>query len=242
MYLNSRPLIGILLDEDTSNGGRFYQTGKGYFRAIYEAGGAPIGLPYEETSIEFAQKHCQGLVSTGARIKFPDEFYIKGEHSVSPFSNRYAIEAQLINLFIEEDSAYLGICNGMQLLGALSGGKMTYQLKVHTNGQIAHDDRQTRHEIDIVENSKLYSILKTQKCYVNSHHNEALLELGENTIATAFANDGTIEAIERIDKKYAIGVQWHPELLWPHPIDENDTQNGLISKALFTSFIKAASK
>lgn len=238
--MNKRPLIGILLDEDTSNGGRFYQTGKGYFRAIYEAGGAPIGLPYEKSSIEFAQKHCQGFLSTGARIKFPDEFYIDGEHSVSPFSMRYEIEAELINIFLDEDRPYFGICNGMQLLGALSGGKMTYQLKVHTNGKIAHDNRETRHEIAIKKGTKLQSIINCETCFVNSHHNEALLKLGENTIATAFADDGTIEAIERIDKKYAIGVQWHPELLWPHPESENDLQNGIISKSLFESFIKAS--
>lgn len=240
MLIVNRPLIGILLDEDTSNGGRFYQTGKGYFRAIYEAGGAPIGLPYEKTSIEFAQKYCKGFLSTGARIKFPDEFYIEGEHSISPFSDRFEIEAELIKIFLDEDRPYFGICNGMQLLGALSGSKMTYQLKVHTNGQIAHDDRATRHEVKIHKPSKLHDILGVDQAITNSHHNEALLELSENIIATAFASDGTIEAIERIDKNFAIGVQWHPELLWPNPIDEKDNINGIISKKLFEYFVNCA--
>lgn len=238
MIIDNRPLIGIILDENTSNGGRFYETNKGYFRAIYEAGGAPIGLPYEKTSLQFAIQNCQGLLSTGARIKFPDYAYIEGEKSTSPFSDRFEIEAELIKAFVEADKPYLGICNGMQLLGALNGAKMTYQLKAHQKGNIAHDDKQTRHKVEIIPNTHLHQILEASEITTNSHHSEAILQISDNIAISAYASDGTIEAIEIKGKKFAIGVQWHPELMWPNPQGEHDENSINYIKKLFCEFIR----
>lgn len=240
MLLGDRPIIGILLDEDTSTTGRFYQTNKGYFRAINSAGGAPIGLPYEKTSLEFAKIHCAGLLSTGARIKFDDDFYIEGEHSVSPFSERFEIECELIQTFLDMDRPFFGICNGMQLLGALNGGKMTYQIMHHNGKTIEHDNKETRHRIKVENGTKLHDIVGAEEFITNSHHKEGLLKLGENTIASAFAEDGTIEAIELSDKKFAIGVQWHPEILWPTPENPEDLIHGVYSQKLFKAFIDIA--
>ncbi len=240
MLLHQKPIIGVLLDEDTSNTGRFYQTNKGYFRAIDAAGGVAIGLPYSENSIEFADKFCAGLLSTGARIKFNDDFYIEGEHSVSPYSERFEIECKLINLFLEKDLPYLGICNGMQILGALNGGKMTYQIMHHKGGEIEHDNKETRHLVFLKSPSKLKEIIGKDEITTNSHHKEGLMTLGDNTIASAHAKDGTIEAIELTDKKFAIGVQWHPELLWPKPENADDLEYGQYSQKLFTAFIDIA--
>lgn len=237
MKIDNRPLIGIILDENTSNGGRFYETNKGYFRAIYEAGGAPIGLPYEKTSLQFAIQNCQGLLSTGARIQFPDYAYIEGEKSTSPYSDRFAIEADLIKAFVDADKPYLGICNGMQLLGVLHGAKMTYQLKAHQKGDIAHDNRETRHKVEIIPNTHLGKIINAPVITTNSHHSEAILYPSDNMIVSAKAEDGTIEAIEIKNKKFAIGVQWHPELMWPTPQGIHDENSINSIKKLFCEFI-----
>ncbi len=237
MKIDNRPLIGIILDENTSNGGRFYETNKGYFRAIYEAGGAPIGLPYEKTSLQFAVQNCRGLLSTGARIKFPDYAYIDGEKSTSPFSDRFEIEAELIKAFVSADKPYLGICNGMQLLGVLHGAKMTYQLKAHQKGNIAHDDKQTRHKVEIIPNTHLHKIISANEITTNSHHSEAILNISDEIIISARASDETIEAIEIKGKKFAIGVQWHPELMWPNPHGEHEENSISNIKNLFREFI-----
>ena len=60
-----------------------------------------------------------------------------------------------------------------------------------------------------------------------------------NIKITAKALDNAIEAIERIDKSFAIGVQWHPELLWPKPENPADVGFGKHSKRLFCAFIEA---
>jgi putative glutamine amidotransferase len=67
---------------------------------------------------------------------------------------------------------------------------------------------------------------------VNSHHHQALEKIGEGLQASAWSSDGLVEAVEDTrDRRWALGVQWHPELGW-----ENDR----FSKAIFNSFIKAA--
>lgn len=238
-FINGRPVIGVILDEDSSNGGRFYQTNKGYFRAIEAAGGVAIGLPYSLASVQYCKENCAGLLSTGARIKFPKEHYIEGEDSTSPISDRFEIESKLIEAFLEMDLPYLGICNGMQVLGMLSGAKVTFQIQAHVSGDIKHDDKATRHEVIIDTSSKLAKIMGAEKIITNSHHSEGLLTASARIKISARATDNVIEAIERTDKSFAIGVQWHPELLWPSPENADDVVNGEYSRRLFCAFIEA---
>jgi putative glutamine amidotransferase len=54
---------------------------------------------------------------------------------------------------------------------------------------------------------------------VNSFHREAIAEVGGGVQATAHASDGVIEAIEVPGHPFAIGLQWHQELLSGEPGD-----------------------
>jgi putative glutamine amidotransferase len=67
---------------------------------------------------------------------------------------------------------------------------------------------------------------------VNSHHHQAVENLGRELVATAWAPDGLVEAVEdpRSDR-FVVGVQWHPELGW-----ERDE----FSESLFRRFISEA--
>ena len=69
---------------------------------------------------------------------------------------------------------------------------------------------------------------------VNSHHHQAIETLGKELVATAWASDGLVEAVEdpRGDR-FVLGVQWHPELGW-----ERDE----LSKALFERFVAEAER
>jgi putative glutamine amidotransferase len=48
---------------------------------------------------------------------------------------------------------------------------------------------------------------------VNSTHHQAVKKLSEQLVASASAPDGLVEAIESPAHLFAVGVQWHPELL-----------------------------
>ena len=78
----------------------------------------------------------------------------------------------------------------------------------------------------------LKELVRGSTTAVNSHHHQAIEKLGRDLVATAWASDGIIEAVEdtRSDR-FVVGVQWHPELGW-----ERDE----LSKALFTKFVDEA--
>ena len=218
--LGDKPIIGIILDENTSQGG-----------AIEKAGGVALGLPYAPDSLDFAREQCAGLMSTGARIKFPSEWYVPGQESYAPQSDRFAIERALVETFLAEDRPYFGICNGMQMLGCLSGCRMSGDAKSYTDGSIAHDDRSTRHGLKVTPGTKLHAITGLDHLQVNSFHREALVEISNQIIVSGYSDDGLIEAIERPDRRFAMGVQWHPERLIDDTADAD---------ALFKAFVAAA--
>jgi putative glutamine amidotransferase len=230
MLIENKPVIGIIMDENTSTGGANYDTGKGYFRAVEKAGGIAIGLPYSQSSIAFARAHCAGLMSTGARIAFPSHWYVPEDRSPAPHSERFAIERALVEMFLAMDRPYLGICNGMQMMGCLAGCLMSGNAKSYTDGTIAHDDRETRHSVSIVPNTRLATITGLSTLVVNSFHREAIVQVSDQVMVNALSPDGLIEGIERPDKKFALGVQWHPERL----IEETND-----AIALFAAFIDA---
>ena len=77
----------------------------------------------------------------------------------------------------------------------------------------------------------LYAAAVPEETSVPTYHHQAVDRLGEGLTVTAYAPDGTIEAVELPSAKWALGVQWHPESLEPH--DD-------ISRALFREFVAAA--
>ena len=57
------------------------------------------------------------------------------------------------------------------------------------------------------------NILADNEVYVNSIHHQAIKDLGTNCIISAKSLDGIIEGIEMPNKKFVMGLQWHPEMI-----------------------------
>ena len=126
----------------------------------------------------------------------------------------YQLDEIIIDYAIRCDKPLLGICLGMQVLSkVLSNDKrIGYDNTIKNNTSINHfePNKTYVHSVIIDKTSKLYSIIGEEKIIVNSRHSYHVREL-DNTLICARSSDGLIEGVELKDKKFIIGVQWHPE-------------------------------
>ena len=198
--------------------------------AITKLGGLPLLiLPLDK--VNFVSKNpCdepfyskEELKDLESVLSFCDGFILPGGDTW------YNLDEVVIDYAIRYDKPLLAICLGMQTLSkVLSGEKrIGYDNTIKNNTLINHlePNKDYVHSVIIDKNSKLYSILGEEKVTVNSRHSYHVPEL-DNTLVSARSSDGLIEGVELKDKKFIIGVQWHPE---SNLEDEH-------SKKLFKSF------
>ncbi|MGO4704388.1 gamma-glutamyl-gamma-aminobutyrate hydrolase family protein [Microvirga sp. 2MCAF38] len=231
--MSKNPRIAVIMDENTSVDGTRYDMTKAYFIAIHRAGGLPFGIPYFADLVEPVVEEFDGLVSVGGRIRFPGEWYIPGHESRYPLSERLAVEMALMQGFLNRDKPVLGICNGMQMLACLNGGRMVHEVRKVGAHILDHDNRNGTHTVSIAPGTMLSRILGTDQFAVNSRHQEAVVEVSGKAVAAAKADDGVIEAIEIPSRRFALGLQWHQEAFatQDHP-----------GNRVFSAFIEASRK
>lgn len=211
--MTKRPRIAVILDENTSGDGRRYEASKAYFHAIRDAGGLPFGIPYLPEIVESVLVDFEAVLSCGGRFAYPDSWYLPGRASKAPPSERFEVERAIVTGCIERGKPILGIWAGMQMIACLKGSRLTSDLRAENPGALDHDNRNTRHRVTLAPGSRLRAIVGAPSLLVNSFHREAIAELGGGVLAAAHASDGVVEAIEAPDHPFAIGVQWHQELL-----------------------------
>ena len=145
----------------------------------------------------------------------------------------YRLDEVVIDYAIRRDKPLLAICLGMQALSkVLSGEKrITYDNTIKNDTLINHLEPNNNyvHSVIIDKNSKLYSIIGDVEITVNSRHSYHVPEL-DNTLVSARSSDGLIEGVELKDKKFIIGVQWHPES------NLEDEHSKKLFKAFFDNF------
>ena len=130
-----------------------------------------------------------------------------------PDPERDEIESLLLLDAIEKDLPVLAICRGMQLMNVAHGGTLIQHLDtVDRHRKITADRGAPAHTVDIAPGTRLAAIAKTGRWSVNSRHHQAVSQPGKNlTVSAVDSEDGTIEAMERADRRFVVGVQWHPE-------------------------------
>lgn len=191
-----------------------------YVRAVEKAGGTPFIIPsiisVEET--ETLVDLFDGILLSGGLDVQPSLYGDRPGFTtkVGPFRDEFEIE--LVRRAIEKKKPLFAICRGIQVLNVALGGTLIQEVQKvsslkHTwhSGEVEVPWWMPTHDVEIEENSILYKIFKTRTLKVNSFHHQAVKNLGEGLIATAFASDGIIEAIEHTKHPFCVGVQWHPE-------------------------------
>jgi gamma-glutamyl-gamma-aminobutyrate hydrolase PuuD len=231
-----KPLIGI----STSYSSGASSTSIRYSQAIERAGGIPVLIPLTRSAetAEEMMKDLDGILFTGGEDFNPA---IYGEsilnETVDINEPRDVSDLLLMRAALKSRISILAICRGEQLLNIATGGTLYQDLPSQYSGVLPHDG--TNHTVKIKFDSRLGHILgasgssdQVMQLEVNSYHHQAVKKIGEKLVATAYAPDGVVEAVELPGRRFVIGTQFHPEKM---AFDGN-----ALWQKLFDAFVKSA--
>ncbi len=208
----AKPIIGIIGRADCSDTYSTISVLEAYRRAIIMSGGNPILIlpPQNIDYYDFAPKNVDHL-TIGEEEMIIDQIKLCDGILMPGGNKRYEYDHFITNYCLNKNIPILGICLGMQLL-AMHIKQNTLVAILDNSHKLKSDEA---HHVTLDPNSKLCQIIGTTQLDVNSSHSFKVSDVGDFSVV-GLASDGTIEAIERKDKTFAIGVQWHPERLMDH--------------------------
>jgi putative glutamine amidotransferase len=184
-----------------------------YVEAIERAGGRPLLVPPSEEGIEETLSAVDGLLFSGGSDIDPDEYgHEPHPETVGVRPERDRGELALLRAALDRDVPVLAVCRGSQVLNVARGGDLVQHLPEvvgdekhkHTPGVFAD------HEVDVRADTRLGALLG-ERAPVKSHHHQGFGRVGEGLVESAWAEDGTLEALEDPSRRFAVGVLWHPE-------------------------------
>lgn len=206
-----------------------------YTKSIELSGGIPVIIPPTD-SVEVLKRYleiCDGFVIAGGKDVHPLVYGTQPNSKCMDFDKGVDEgHVKLINLAVEADKPVLGICRGAQLLNVACGGTLyqdidaeaPFETQGHRFTFLGSDEI---HDIKI-EDDTILNGLYGSGIRVNSIHHQSIKDLGKGLVVSAVSNDGIIEGVEMPDKKFVLGVQWHPEMMFEVSDD---------MKRLFSSFV-----
>ncbi|MET9650224.1 gamma-glutamyl-gamma-aminobutyrate hydrolase family protein [Streptomyces sp. NPDC006460] len=209
----TKPLIGVTTYLDRARWGVWDMAAAllpaPYPRLVQASGGLAAMLPPGDpaTAAEVVAR-LDGLVVAGGADVEPVRYGAAPDPRTGPPSRaRDAWELALIEAALASGTPLLGICRGMQLLNVALGGTLIQHLDGHVEavGVIG------RHAVKPVPGT-LYASLAPELAEVPTYHHQAVDRLGRGLVPAAYAEDGTVEAVELAGPAWALGVQWHPEM------------------------------
>jgi putative glutamine amidotransferase len=232
-----RPLVGITMRHELETE-RFYLA-RFYSEAVEAAGGAPVQIPLipEPEYIEDVVGRLDAVLLPGSASDVDPALYGREPHarlgSVHPLKD--STDLLVLKAAEERSLPLLAICFGMQVWNVYRGGTLIQDIESQAPGALKHEQGAPRerhsHGIKIRPDSLVARLAGGEMLRVNSHHHQALETIGRGLQATAWSSDGLVEAVEETHEgRWAVGVQWHPEIGWR----EDD-----FSRTLFKTFISA---
>ncbi|MHB8243082.1 MAG: gamma-glutamyl-gamma-aminobutyrate hydrolase family protein [Solirubrobacteraceae bacterium] len=211
--------------------------GLAYMRAVERAGGLPVALaPLGTDSVEQLLDHLAGLLITGGPDLDPSCYGAERHSELGPTDS--GVDAFEIALCKHGDARampMLGICRGAQVLNVSRQGTLHQHVPDVYGTVLQHRQSepgdQSTHEVRLASDSRLAEIVGAGPLPVNSFHHQAIERLGTGLRPVAWSQDELIEAVEDVDGRYVLGVQWHAETLVERPEQ----------LALFERLVEAAS-
>lgn len=233
-----KPIIGITCGHEQSDRRDAWFGYTAAIRVVADAGGVPVLIPYpyDEEKLAVAVGAVDGLLLQGGVDVDPHlygEEPLPGMGSFDPEID--ALDVTAARLALERDIPVLGLCRGAQVLNVAAGGTLYQDIPSQVPGALKHAQKAPRwaasHAVRLEADSRLAEILGATELRVNSYHHQSVKDVAPGFRAVATAPDGIIEAVESAAHRFAMGVQWHPELMV-----EREPRYA----ALFRAFIEAA--
>jgi len=216
----ARPAIGITISYDQRRAG-LHLLRQDYVRSVEQAGGLPFVLaPGRPEDVPELLDRLGGLVLSGGGDIDPALFGEERHASVTNIvRERDDFEIALARTAFARDLPLLAICRGQQVLNVAAGGTLVQDIPSQVAGGINHDPErgrwETAHDVQIVPGTRLRAILGRDKVAVNSFHHQSVKDAGRGLVVSARSpEDSVVEAVEAPDRRFAVGVQWHPESFW----------------------------
>lgn len=214
-----------------------------YFLALTSVGAVPWMVPlldHDEPTLRAIYDRLDGVFIAGGVDVHPSS-YGDEPHALLGRTDlpRDTVELLFAQWALEEGKPIFGICRGMQVINVVRGGTLYQDCMDQYPGSIKHDYFPNAgfardflaHEIEVTPGSRLHAAFGADRAMVNSMHHQGIRQLGEGLVPSAFAQDGLVEALETADGAFAVGVQWHPEMLIDRDVG---------TRRLFSDFLDAA--
>lgn len=191
--------------------GRYIRIKENFVNSILKAGGVPILSAHGDA--DTYARIADGVLFSGGQdinpIRYGEKPYKEGSKYLDERDER---ELAIVNSFYKLKKPMLGVCRGIQTINVALGGTLIQDIPTAVE-MSAHKESlfsdKPAHYVKSVEGSKIRELFG-EEFIVNTHHHQSVKTCAPGFRATAFTDEGIIEAIEH-ESLPIIGTQWHPE-------------------------------
>ena len=220
MTAGSRPVIGICAVRERARWAFWNQeahlVADSYVAPVQRAGGVAVLLPVDGRAPLELLDRIDGLMLIGGADLDPAAYGAPRDPATElTYPERDEFELAMVRAAVERDLPVLAICRGMQILNVAFGGTLEQNL-VAADGSRPHRKvvgtfDGNDHTVRLVPGSVAAGAVGKELHVAHCHHHQAVRDLGAGLVVTGRAEDGVVEAVEVVDGRWALGVQWHPE-------------------------------
>lgn len=220
----NRPTIGICTPQTEASWGLWKLPAAllplNYIEAIQAAGGMALLIPPDPALVADPDEilsSLDGLVLAGGNDMDPSCYGATPHPATADLVPiRDQTELALARRAVQRDLPLLGICRGMQVLNVAMGGTLVQ----HLPDVVGHEEHRrvpgsfigSDHDVDLEPGSLAARAAGEAHHGTKSHHHQAVDVIGDGLRVTGRSSiDAVTETIEAADKRFVLGVQWHPE-------------------------------
>ena len=217
--MSRRPIIGITSYAQPARWGAWELPAAlvplHYVESVERAGGRALLVPPSTDAVDETLDVLHGVVFSGGIDIDPSAYGAERHPSTdSAQVHRDSGELALLERALDRDIPTLAICRGFQLLNIARGGDLVQHLPetVGHDGHRAELGAFSEHSVQVKDGTRLAGIIGERHDAVQSSHHQGVGRVGEGLVETAWAEDGSLEGLEDPEKRFAVGVLWHPEM------------------------------